>query len=148
MRTCHEVTVRDTTPILARLVARTDDARSALGMAQVTIDGFPFSVGRECRTALAKLSMTVDRRLGGTSQVNDVYLVEFTPPYRISREHFLIDFSQEKFHLTDRGSVGGTTVNGTTFGGDRRGGYIDLHDQDEIAVGDATSPFVFVFLVE
>ena len=138
----------DRTPKFARLIARSEDARRALGMAEITIDGFPFSVGRECRTALAKLSMSVDRRLGGTSQVNDVYLVEFTPPYRMSREHFLIDFTQGKFVLTDRGSVGGTTVNGTTLGGDRRGGHIDLHNRDEIAVGDATSPFVFVFHVE
>ena len=117
-------------------------------MAEVVIKGFPFNLGRESRTALTRLSMSVERRLGGTSQVNNIYLVEPTQPYRVSREHFLIDFSQGKFSLTDRGSVGGTTVNGTTLGGDRRGGYTELHDQDEIAVGDATSPFVFVFHVE
>ena len=138
----------DIIPRFASLIASTDDARRALGMAEVIVEEFPFNVGRECRTALARLSMSVDRRLGGTSQVNHVYLVEFTPPYRISREHFLIDFTQGNFVLTDRGSVGGTTVNGTTLGGERRGGHIDLHNRDEIAVGDATSPFVFVFHVD
>ena len=138
----------DTTPRLARLIARTDDARRALGVAEVIIEGFPLNVGRECRTALTKLSMSVDRRLGGMSQINDIYLVEPSQPYRVSREHFLIDFTQGKFFLTDRGSVGGTTVNGTTLGGDRRGGHIELHDRDEIAAGDATSPFVFVFHVD
>lgn len=138
----------DTTPRFARLIARSEEARRALGTAEVIVRGFPFNVGRECRTSLTKLSMSVDRRLGGTSQVNDVYLDERERPYRVSREHFLIDFTQGKFLLTDRGSVGGTTVNGTTLGGDRRGGNIALHDQDEIAVGDETSPFVFEFRVE
>ena len=140
--------VPDTMPRLARLIARTDDARRALGTTEVVIEAFPLRVGRECRTALMKLSMSVDRRLGGTSQVNDIYLVDPTRPYRVSREHFLIDFAQGKFVLTDRGSVGGTTVNGTTLGGDRRGGNTELHNQDEIVVGDATSPFVFVFHVD
>ena len=138
----------DTTPPRARLIARTDDARRALGMAEVIIEAFPLNVGRECRTALMKLSMSVDRRLGGTSQVNDIYLVDPIPPYRVSREHFLIDCAEGKFILTDRGSVGGTIVNGTTLGGDRRGGHTELHNQDEIVVGDETSPLVFVFRVD
>jgi len=131
-----------------RLIARTDEARRALGKAEVIITAFPLNVGRECRTALMKLSISVDRRLGGTSQVNDIYLVDPTAPYRVSREHFLIDYAEGKFVLTDRGSVGGTTVNGTTLGGDRRGGYTELHNQDEIVVGEATSPFVFVFRID
>ena len=95
-----------------------------------------------------KLSISVDRRLGGTAQVNDLYLFEPSTPYRVSREHFLIDFDDGKFVLTDRGSVGGTTVNGTTLGGDRRGGHTELRHEDEIVLGDETSPFVFVFLAD
>jgi hypothetical protein len=139
--------VAEVVPRRAKLIPRTDEAHRALGRAEVVIVTLPLNVGRECRTALMKLSSSMDRRLGGTSQVNDIYLVDPTPPYRVSREHFLIDFAQGQFVLTDRGSVGGTTVNGTTLGGDRRGGHTDLHDHDEIVVGDATSPFVFVFQV-
>ena len=138
----------ETTPPRVRLIPRTEDARRALGKAEFIIERFPLNVGRECRTALMKLTISMERRLGGTAQVNDLYLVDPSPPYRVSREHFLIDFDDGKFVLTERGSVGGTTVNGTLLGGDRRGGHIELHHEDEIVLGDETSPFVFVFLVD
>ena len=80
--------------------------------------------------------------------LNDTYLVEATQRHHVSGEHFRIDFTQGKFVLTDRGSMCGTTVNGKTIGGQRRGGHTELHDHDEIAVGDATSPLVFDFCVE
>ena len=94
--------------------------------------------------------MSVERRLGMAPQLNDLYLVEpvLQLEHVVSREHFLIDFTQGKFVLTDRGSVCGTTVNGKTIGGDRRGGHTELHDQDTIAVGGAASPFVFEFRVD
>ena len=50
--------------------------------------------------------------------------------------------------LTDRGSMCGTTVNGTTIGGQRRGGHVELHDRAQIVVGDAKSPFTFEFHIE
>ena len=97
-----------------------------------------------------KAVMSVERRLGMARQLNDVYLVEPVLQIRhvVSREHFLIDVTQGKCILTDRGSVCGTTVNEKTIGGDRRGGRIELHDQDEIALEAKGSPFVFKFRVE
>ena len=81
---------------------------------------------------------------------NHIYLVEpvLQIYHVVSREHFLIDFTQGKFVLTDRGSMCGTTVNGKTIGRDRRGGHTELHDQDEIALKAKGSPFVFKFRVE
>ena len=120
-----------------------------IGMTEMTIERFPFKVGRECRSAVSKAVMSVERRLGIAPQLNDIYLVEpVLQVNHVSREHFLIDFTQGKFGLTDRGSMCGTTVNGKTIGGNRRGGHTELHDQDEIAVGGAASPFVFKFHVE
>ena len=94
--------------------------------------------------------MSVERRLGMAPQLNDVYLVEpvLQVEHVVSREHFLIDVTQEKFVLIDRGSVCGTTVNGKTIGGDRRGGQTELHDQDEIVLEAEGCPFVFKFRVE
>ena len=94
--------------------------------------------------------MTVERRLGRAPQLNDIYLVEpvLQVNHVVSREHFLIDFTQGKFVLTDRGSMCGTIVNGKTIGGDQRGGHTELHDQDEISLEVEGCPFVFKFRVE
>ena len=132
-----------------RLIALTQHARDGLGMAEMTIDRFPFRVGRECRTVVSKVVMAVERRLGMAPPLNDLYLVEPVPQldHAVSREHFLIDFTEGTFVLTDRGSTCGTAVNGKIIGGDRRGGHTELHDEDEIVIGNAASPFVFVFRV-
>jgi pSer/pThr/pTyr-binding forkhead associated (FHA) protein len=140
------VTVSDTTPVV-RLIAHTENARQALGMvAELVIDRFPCNVGRESRTEAAVIS--VDRRLGSESPLNDLFLIESTEHYYVSRKHFRIDLVNGAFILTDRGSMYGTTVNGTTIGGQRRGGRTELYDRDEIVVGDAASPFTFEFRVE
>jgi len=132
------------------LIPITEDARCALGMAEISVERLPFSLGRDSR-ALSYLAprmvLSTDRRRGLAPELNDIYLVEPTQPYQISREHLRIAFVQETFVLTDRGSVRGTTVNWKTVGGDRNGGYTELHDRDVIAVGNEASPFVFEFRV-
>jgi len=90
----------------------------------------------------------VERRMKVVPPLNNTCLVEATQRHHVSGEHFRIDFTQGKFVLTDRGSMCGTTVNGKTIGGQRRGGHTELHDQDEIAVWDAASQFVFEFRVD
>ena len=133
-----------------RLIALTEEARDALGIAEITIERLPFSLGRETRTASLLETRNVpsaDRRRRLTPALNDVYLVESTTPHQVSREHLRIDFTRAKYVLTDRGSACGTTVRGQTIGGARRGGHIELHDQDEVVVGNATSPFVFKFCI-
>ena len=119
-------------------------------MTEMTIERFPFKVGpRVPKRGEQGGDVPWERRLGIAPQLNDIYLVEpVLQVNHVSREHFLIDFTQGKFGLTDRGSMCGTTVNGKTIGGNRRGGHTELHDQDEIAVGGAASPFVFKFHVE
>ena len=136
----------DTPAPVVRLIARTENARRALGMAEVGIEWFPFSVGRESRRSAALIS--VGRRRGLESPLNDLHLAEFTQQHYVSREHFRIDFTRGTFVLTDRGSVCGMTVNGKTIGGRRGGGHTELHDHDEIVVGDPASPFIFEFRVE
>ena len=126
---------------------RTENARQALGMvAEFVIERFPCNVGRESRTEAAVIS--VDRRHGSQTPLNYLFLIESTEDYYVSREHFRIDLVEGTFSLTDRGSMCGTTVNGTTIGGQRRGGHTALHDRDKIVVGDAASPFTSEFRVE
>ncbi|HJN93255.1 MAG TPA: FHA domain-containing protein [Dehalococcoidia bacterium] len=131
-----------------RLVAVTQEARQAATDVEVVIDRFPFKVGRESRNALTKLSMSIERRMGATPQLNDVYLIEplVAQFLHISREHFLIDEESGRYFLVDRGSVCGTIVSGNVVGGDRQGGRTEVHDGDEIIIGTAASPFVFKFL--
>ena len=149
-RPTTQATWIDRATTVVRLIALTKDARDGLGMAEMTIDRFPFKVGRECRTTLKKAVTSVERRLGIAPQLNDVYLVEpvLQIDHVVSREHFVIDVTQGKCILTDLGSVCGTTVNGKTIGGDRRGGQTELHDQDEITLKAVGCPFVFKFRVE
>jgi pSer/pThr/pTyr-binding forkhead associated (FHA) protein len=134
----------------ARLIALTDDTRRAIGAEFLTLSTFPFRIGRESRTALARMAFSLERRLGSSPQLNDVYLQEnpLGQFFHISREHFMIDRDEEgAYFLTDRGSVCGTTINGETIGGDRRGGRVALHDHDVIVVGTPASPYSFRFRI-
>jgi hypothetical protein len=129
----------------ARLIALTDQARDAIRGDFLVITRFPFKVGRESRTMLSKLSMSLERRLGTSPQLNDVYIDERDHVVHVSREHFLIDVTDEGFILVDRGSMCGTIVAGRRVGGDRTGGWVALRDQDVVIAGAASSPYVFRF---
>jgi hypothetical protein len=133
-----------------RLVALSDGARHAIDGEFLTIERFPFRVGRESRSMLARMASELERRLGTAPQVNDLYIVEHPLEkfHHVSREHFLIDLDHGRYFLTDRGSVCGTIVAGRTIGGDRAGGRVELHDQDVIVVGTTASPFAFRFTAD
>jgi hypothetical protein len=64
----------------------------------------------------------------------------------ISREHFSIDYADDNFYVSDRGSVEGTIVAGHPLGDRFTGGRtVVLHDGDEIIIGTNRSPFRFMF---
>ena len=111
------------------------------------IDRFPFKVGRESRSPAAAKSHHTELRLGTLPGVNDLYLLE--PAWKdileISREHFVIDYEEGRFWLTDRGSACGTVVAGTQVGGNRVSGRIELRNGDVIIVGNASSEYAFRF---
>ncbi len=129
----------------AWLVALTPDARDALHGEQRVIERFPFKVGRESRLSTQKPWRSPERRVVGVAQLNDLYIIEPGEMVNVSREHFAIEHEGDRFVLTDRGSTCGTLVEGRPVGGDRKGGRVDLRDQDVIIVGTASSPFVFKF---
>ncbi len=102
--------------MFAKLVALNEEARRALNGVQIEIERFPFKVGRESRGFLSRASMSIERRLGSASPLNDVYLsASAADGPRISREHFLIDRTPEGHYLVDRASTDGTVVNGVLW---------------------------------
>ena len=132
---------------VAVLVAVTKEATLALGgRREVRVRQFPFKVGRESRVTLS-VKPAHERRGGTAPQLNDLSLVDPTRAdvLHISREHFVIEYTDNQFFLVDRGSVCGTLVAGRQVGGDRTGGRTELRSGDEIIVGTDASPYVFRF---
>jgi hypothetical protein len=139
------------TPSTVLLVPATDEARAALGnKPQIRITGFPFNIGRESRhRPLEKLKAELERRLGGTKPLNDLYLLE--PPshlLHISREHFAIDYFNDRYMLVDRASACGTLVAGKPVGANASISQTEIKNGDLIIVGTSQSPYVFRFEIE
>ncbi len=88
-----------------------------------------------------------EARSATAPQLNDLYLVDPTRAdvLHISREHFVIEYTDNQFFLVDRGSVCGTLVAGQQVGRGRAGGRTELRSGDEIIVGTDASPYVFRF---
>ncbi len=128
-----------------RLIALTEDARSALDGHVYVIPRLPFRIGRESRTLVRRISDATDRRLGAQIPTNDLYIVDIGEYFNISREHVVIEQEGEEYFITDLGSVCGTIVEGKLLGGNRTGGRTQLYDQDVIILGTALSPFIFKF---
>lgn len=134
----------------ATLVPLTDEARAALdGESALSLDHFPFKVGRESRypNSIARHMIDIERRLGIHAQLNDVYL--FEPPslhgFHVSREHITIECVDGVCFLIDRNSACGTLVTGQQIGRDRSGGRTELKDGDVIILGTADSPYQYRF---
>ena len=133
------------------LRAETDAARFALGeRVLIRMARFPFNVGRESRaTGLEKLKHEIERRHGHANPVNDLYLVDRAEGGRnVSREHFRIDWVDDRFVVVDRGSTCGTIVAARSIGKDSPTNETDLHDNDLIVVGVPSSPYIFRFQIE
>lgn len=135
----------------SRLLALTDEARRVARGEFVAIDRLPFKIGRECRTAITRMAHSIERRIGTTPQLNDLYIEEspLGQFYHVSREHLVIESGSQPgtFFIKDRGSVCGTIVAGATIGGDRAGGRVEIHNDDVLILGTTASPFVFKFHV-
>lgn len=78
---------------------------------------------------------------------NDVYLIDDGHLLNISREHFQIEQSGDRFFLYDRGSACGTIVNGRRVGGDDSDETVELQDGDVITIGTRQSPYTFQFIL-
>ena len=71
-------------------------------------------------------------------------MLDDTGPFRLSRNHFMIEQCQEGYHVRDLRSTLGTMVNGQRIGGHFRTDYALLRaGENEVIAGGADSPFVF-----
>jgi hypothetical protein len=71
-------------------------------------------------------------------------VLDDTGPFRLSRNHFMIEQRHEGYHLTDLRSTLGTIVNGQPIGGHFRNDDVLLRaGENEIIAGGVDSPFVF-----
>jgi len=92
-----------------------------------------------CRSSLAEgLSHRKGcRHCGQTSSSNSV-------PFRLSRNHFMIEKRNGSFYVRDLCSTLGTIVNGEPIGDHFRGDDAPLRaGENEVIAGGVDSPFVF-----
>ena len=130
----------------------TPQARDAVGgRAEIPMTRFPFNIGRESRADAERSGLwaAVERRLGRASQLNDLYVADWSTPgtVQISHQHCAIVRDGEDFFVLDRNSACGTSVSGHRIGGDRRGGRARLVDGDTLTLGREDSPYVFQFRI-
>ena len=129
------------------LIPLTSEARMALGTAALAVDTLPYRVGRESRRPGFERIFSPDKR-GPAAPTNELYILEVSEEFNVSREHFQIEWDGRELTLVDRGSTCGTIVEGHQVGGDGQGGSVSLKDGDVIIVGTSFSPFVFKVRVD
>jgi nucleotide-binding universal stress UspA family protein len=67
-----------------------------------------------------------------------------TAPFRLSRNHFIIETRDGSYHVRDLRSTLGTIVNGEPIGNDFRTDHAPLRaGENEVVAGGVDSPFVF-----
>ncbi|MFO0944357.1 MAG: FHA domain-containing protein [Planctomycetota bacterium] len=138
------------THTVGRLKALTPEAEYAIEGQLLTLDIYPFRVGRESRRREVTRALlgAGERRQNSANRNNDLYIAEQTREVFVSREHFEIQRDGDSYFLVDRNSALGTWVEGNLVGGSRKGGRVPLHSGDVIIVASHQSGLVFKFLVE
>jgi CRP/FNR family cyclic AMP-dependent transcriptional regulator len=124
----------DQTTIL--LTAKTDALRVRLGATAIPIGKLPFVVGR----------IHLEQE-GVSASVPDL-LIEDGPPFRLSRQHFMITRSGQQLLISDLGSTLGTVVNGQAIGHHfMRDTAPLIHGENDVLAGGRGSLFEFVVSV-
>jgi len=100
----HPATNRAEQTSAILLEAKTDVLRARLGAPAIPIDKLPFVVGR------------IHLEAEGVSPMAPDLLIEDNPPFRLSRQHFMISQSNGELMISDLGSTLGTMVNGQAIG--------------------------------
>lgn len=133
----HAMNRDDRTLVPARsteleLVPDTKVLRDRMGVHAIKVDRFPFVVGRK-----SQLGERVPKR------VPDLVLDD-RPPFRMSRQHFMISTSPGGFVVRDLDSALGTTVNGEPIGSNFRTDLAGLQPgRNQIIAGGFGSDFAF-----
>lgn len=105
-------------------------AGESLGGRPVSIDQFPYRIGRQVDT-------------NNPLYHNDLSIPD-REPFHVSRNHCMVSWLDGRCFLLDRGSRLGTVVNGIMIGGGQRTGRVELRDGDnEVRIGAANTPYRF-----
>lgn len=115
-----------------RFAAVRPDVVRQIGKDSITIDRFPFLVGRQSSRTSEAMSPPVS------------LTVSDNQPFQLSRRHFMIDQDEDGIIVRDCGSHNGTIVNGVLLGGNSIGFKAVLGPgENEIIAGTLISPFQF-----
>jgi len=120
------------------------------GQDLIPIYNYPFRIGREARVQYVDGEVILQERhkLSGQEPNNDLYLFDSGELLQISREHCsIVQTSESKFLLQDRGSACGSRVNELSVGGDDNNGLLPLSDGDIITLGSKESEYKFKFIL-
>ena len=118
------------------LTAKTDALRARLGAPAIPVDKLPFVVGR--------LHLEGE----GVSALVPDLLIEDNPPFRLSRQHFMITHSGKQLLISDLGSTLGTIVNGQAIGHHfMRDTAPLICGENDVLAGGRGSPFEFAVSV-
>ncbi len=123
-------------PGTVRLVAKTDLLRQKLLKADLTVQKFPFRIGRWSENFQVDVFVS-----------NDLLIRDETP-YLVSRNHCAIEREGNHYYVLDRGSAFGTWVNNTCIGGVENQMVATLHrGENELRLGKGDSPYHFQVVV-
>ena len=118
------------------LTAETDVLRARIGAAPIPVTHLPFVVGRVPAAGEAQPSRHPD------------LLIADKPPFRLSRDHFMVVRFCDRLLAVDLGSALGTIVNGQAIGHHFRRDDTILHaGENEIIAGGRDSPFAFTLSI-
>ena len=123
-------------PNSVRLVPLEQTLIDQVGDTPLTIDRFPFFIGRK--------SANKDSYIDGPVAL----ILQDRRPFRLSRRHFSIDREDGLFVVCDHRSFHGIIVNGTALTASGGGLKSPLDPgENELIAGDAVSPFRFTCIV-
>lgn len=127
-------------PNAVRLVPIDQTVINQMGDTPLTIDRFPFFIGRKSD----KKDDDLDEPIEGPAAL----ILEDRRPFRLSRRHLAIDREDDQFVVRDYRSFHGTIVNGIPLAVGGGGLKIQLDPgENEIIAGNAESPFRFTCIV-
>jgi len=110
----------------------TSQARESLRGRPVSIERFPYRIGRVTRDPLVQNELAIPDR----------------EPFAVSRNHCAITCVETRCFVIDRGSRLGTVVNGALLGGGTANVRAELREGDnEVVLGDFESPYRFRFVL-
>jgi len=127
-------------PGAVQLVALEQTLIDQMGETPITVNRFPFFIGRKSENRDSYIDGPVDGPVA--------LILEDNRPFQLSRRHFSIEREGSRFLVHDHRSFHGTIVNGTALGAGS--GELKVHldsGENEIIAGGTGSPFRFSCIV-